>query len=114
MTQRKSITAAAAALILIAASLLLAAGTRTTPHRPSTTAWPVTSEPVTVLAPTATATEATTPEPCPITDEQNIIIRAQAEALHQLGAICMEEETERVNALYRFYLGHDETPDMEG
>lgn len=79
MTQRKSITAAAAALILIAASLLLAAGTRTTPHRPSTTAWPVTSEPVTVLAPTATATEATTPEPCPITDEEVTML---AQTLH--------------------------------
>lgn len=46
-----------------------------------------------------------------IVEQQNIIIRAQAEALHQLGAACMEEETKRVNDLYRFYLGSGEMPD---
>ena len=31
-----------------------------------------------------------------IVEAQNKIIRAQAESLHQLGAMCMEEETARV------------------
>lgn len=40
-----------------------------------------------------------------IVAKQNIIIRRQAEALAQLGAVCMEEETDRVNALVEHYLG---------
>ena len=46
-----------------------------------------------------------------IVEKQNIIIRAQAEALHQLGAMCMEEETQRVNELYNYFLGRGEAPD---
>ena len=45
-----------------------------------------------------------------IVEKQNHIIRAQAESLHQLGAICMEEETAAVNARYDRLLGHDELP----
>lgn len=44
-----------------------------------------------------------------IVEKQNQIIRAQAESLHQLGAICMEEETAAVNARYDRLLGNVET-----
>ena len=43
-----------------------------------------------------------------IVEKQNHIIRAQAESLHQLGAICMEEETAAVNARYDRLLGNVE------
>ena len=45
-----------------------------------------------------------------IVEKQNHIIRAQAENLHQLGAICMEEETAEANAHYDRLLGHNELP----
>lgn len=48
-----------------------------------------------------------------IVDKQNKIIRAQAESLHQLGALCMEEETAAVNAEYDRLLGNVETSGME-
>ena len=44
-----------------------------------------------------------------IVEMQNRIIRRQADALAQLGAVCMEEEVEEVNGLVRHYLG-----DLEG
>lgn len=40
-----------------------------------------------------------------IVEKQNRIIRKQAEALAQLGAACLEEETKEVNGLVEFYLG---------
>ena len=43
-----------------------------------------------------------------IVDKQNRIIRAQAESLHQMGAVCMEEEMEAVNARYDELLGNVE------
>lgn len=42
-----------------------------------------------------------------------IIIRVQAESLHQLGAMCMEEETAAVNAAYDRLLGNVETSGAE-
>lgn len=48
-----------------------------------------------------------------IVDKQNKIIRAQADSLHQLGALCMEEETAAVNAEYDRLLGNVETPGVE-
>lgn len=48
-----------------------------------------------------------------IVDKQNKIIRAQADGLHQLGALCMEEETAAVNAEYDRLLGNVETSDVE-
>ncbi len=48
-----------------------------------------------------------------IVDKQNKIIRAQAESLHQLGALCMEEETAAVNAEYDRLLGNVETSGVE-
>lgn len=48
-----------------------------------------------------------------IVDKQNKIIRAQADSLHQLGALCMEEETAAVNAEYDRLLGNVETSGME-
>ncbi|MBQ2634081.1 MAG: hypothetical protein IJF88_05845 [Oscillospiraceae bacterium] len=41
-----------------------------------------------------------------IVDKQNKIIRAQAESLHQLGALCMEEETVAVMDEYDRLLGN--------
>lgn len=48
-----------------------------------------------------------------IVEKQNKIIRAQAESLHQLGAMCMEEETAEVNAAYDRLLGNVEATGME-
>ena len=48
-----------------------------------------------------------------IVDKQNKIIRAQADSLHQLGALCMEEETAAVNAEYDRLLGNVETSGVE-
>lgn len=45
-----------------------------------------------------------------IVEMQNRIIRRQADALAQLGAVCMEEEVEEVNGLVRHYLGDLEGP----
>lgn len=39
-----------------------------------------------------------------IVEKQNIIIRRQAEALVQLGGVCMEEEVREVNGLVKHYL----------
>lgn len=38
-------------------------------------------------------------------EKQNKIIRFQADALAQLGGVCMEEEVKEVNGLVEFYLG---------
>lgn len=40
-----------------------------------------------------------------IVEKQNKIIRCQADALAQLGGVCMEEEIGEVNGLVNFYLG---------
>ncbi len=42
-----------------------------------------------------------------------IIIRVQAESLHQLGAMCMEEETAAVYAAYDRLLGNVEMSGAE-
>ena len=43
--------------------------------------------------------------------QQNEIIKAQAEALEQLGALCMEEERAQVMQQYDWLLGSNEAPD---
>lgn len=40
-----------------------------------------------------------------IVEKQSGIIRCQADALAQLGGVCMEEEIGEVNGLVKFYLG---------
>lgn len=40
-----------------------------------------------------------------IVEKQNIIIRRQAEAIAQLGGVCMEEEVKEVNSLVKDCLG---------
>jgi len=40
-----------------------------------------------------------------IVEKQNNIIRCQADALAQLGGVCMEEEIGEVNGLVNFYIG---------
>lgn len=42
---------------------------------------------------------------CDIAERQNRIIAAQSAALAQMGAVCMTEETEEVNALLDSYIG---------
>ena len=46
-----------------------------------------------------------------IIEKQNAIIRAQADSLQQLGAVCMEEETRQVNQECHRLLGIGEAPD---
>lgn len=46
-----------------------------------------------------------------IIEEQNRIIKAQAEALAQLGAVVMEEERAKAHADYLALLGSGEAPD---
>jgi len=48
-----------------------------------------------------------------IVDKQNKIIRAQAESLHQLGALCMEEETVAAMDEYDRLLGNVEMSGAE-
>lgn len=43
-----------------------------------------------------------------IVEKQNIIIRRQAEAIAQIGGVCMEEEVGEVNDLVKSYLGVEE------
>jgi len=43
-----------------------------------------------------------------IVEKQNHIIRAQAESLHQLGAVCQEEETAEINDRVNRLLGNIE------
>lgn len=50
-------------------------------------------------------------ELCHICEAQSFIIKAQAEALAQVGAVVMEEERADVNRALNALIGHDEAPD---
>ena len=50
-------------------------------------------------------------ELCRICEAQSFIIKAQAEALEQVGAVVMEEEQEDVDRALTALIGHDEAPD---
>lgn len=49
---------------------------------------------------------------CQICEEQSRIIKAQADALEQLGAVVMEEERAKAERAYTAVIGSGETPDM--
>ena len=51
-------------------------------------------------------------ELCKINTAQADIITAQAAALEQLGAACMEEERAEVKQRFDALIGHDEAPDL--
>ena len=48
---------------------------------------------------------------CRICEAQNHIIKEQASALAQMGAVVMEEERADVSRALTALIGHDETPD---
>lgn len=50
-------------------------------------------------------------ELCRICEAQNHIIKVQASALAQVGAVVMEEERADVSRALTALIGHDETPD---
>ena len=50
-------------------------------------------------------------ELCRICEAQSFIIKAQAEALEQVGAVVMEEERADVGRALTALIGHDEAPD---
>ena len=50
-------------------------------------------------------------ELCHICEAQSFIIKAQADALAQVGAVVMEEERADVNRALNALIGHDEAPD---
>lgn len=50
-------------------------------------------------------------ELCRICEAQSFIIKAQASALAQVGAVVMEEERADVSRALTALIGHDETPD---
>ena len=50
-------------------------------------------------------------ELCRICEAQNFIIKAQADALAQVGAVLMEEERAVVGRALTTLIGHDEVPD---
>lgn len=50
-------------------------------------------------------------ELCRICEAQSFIIKAQASALAQVGAVVMEEERADVDRSLTALTGHDETPD---
>lgn len=50
-------------------------------------------------------------ELCRICEAQNFIIKAQAEALAQVGAVVMEEERADVGRALTALIGRDEAPD---
>ena len=50
-------------------------------------------------------------ELCRICEAQSFIIKAQAEALEQVGAVVMEEEREGADRALTALIGHDEAPD---
>ena len=50
-------------------------------------------------------------ELCRICEAQSFIIKAQAEALEQVGAAAMEEERADVGRAISALIGHDEAPD---
>ena len=49
-------------------------------------------------------------ELCRICEAQSFIIKAQAEALEQVGAVVMEEERADVDRALTALIGHDEIP----
>lgn len=51
-------------------------------------------------------------ELCEINTAQAKIIAAQAAALEQLGAVCMEEERAEADRRFNALIGHNEAPDM--
>ena len=51
-------------------------------------------------------------ELCRICEAQSRIIKAQAEALEQLGAVVVEEERADVGRALTALIGHDEAPDL--
>lgn len=51
-------------------------------------------------------------ELCRICAAQNTIIKAQADALEQVGAVVMEEERDEVNRSLIAMIGHDDAPDL--
>jgi len=51
-------------------------------------------------------------ELCKICNDQSRIISAQAAALEQLGAVCMEEERAEVEQRKTLLIGRDEAPDL--
>lgn len=50
-------------------------------------------------------------ELCRICEAQSFIIKAQADALAQVGAVVMEEERADVGMAFTALIGHDEAPD---
>lgn len=50
-------------------------------------------------------------ELCRICEAQSFIIKAQADALEQVGAVVMEEERADVGRALNALIGHDEAPD---
>ena len=50
-------------------------------------------------------------ELCRICEAQSFIIRAQASALEQVGAVVMEEERADIGRALSALIGHDEAPD---
>lgn len=50
-------------------------------------------------------------ELCRICEAQSFIIKAQADALAQVGAVVMEEERADVGRALTALIGHDEVPD---
>lgn len=53
-------------------------------------------------------------ELCRICEAQSFIIKAQAEALEQVGAVAMEEERADVGRALSALIGRDEAPDDVG
>lgn len=51
-------------------------------------------------------------ELCRICEAQRFIIKAQADALEQVGAVVMEEERADVGRALNALIGHDEAPDV--
>ena len=51
---------------------------------------------------------------CEIVEAQNAIIRAQADSLNQVGAMCMEEETAAAEEKYNRLLGNTWPGELEG
>lgn len=51
-------------------------------------------------------------ELCRICAAQNTIIKVQADALAQLGAVVMEEERAEASRALTALIGHDEAPDL--
>lgn len=51
-------------------------------------------------------------ELCRICEAQSFIIKAQADALEQVGAVVMEEERADVSRALTALIGHDEAPEL--